>query len=536
MSTLRLSALAGAINLQFLGRRASQLARDGGILLFSVALAFAIAVKVSNPNGVVLAGIVVGTIAVLGLVVSDRYEITLALLLLYLGMVDGVIKLMTANQGVSAIRDVLIAAISIGALVRVLARREPVRLPPLSAWVLAFVLLVLVEAANPNTHGAAKIVAGFRQHLEWVPFFFFGFLLMRSKDRFRKFFLLLGVVALANGVVSTVQTGLTPAQLAGWGPGYYERVYGGQALSARVYQDSEGKSRVRPPGLGSDFGFGGYVGVLAIPGLLALLAAGGLARRDILLAILLFVGALTAVATSLQREAVLGAVVAILSFVLLSLASGRRAARLLITLLVVSAVGLSAIAAISSTTSSSVFSRYTSITPSNAASTAYDYRVFDFSQIPTDIVHFPFGAGLASEGAGSSFGGSAIAEINGQPVSGESQYNYVTLELGLAGLILWVALTIYVVSLVIGRMRSMSDIELRFYLAGVFSAFIAFTVMGIGNPTMSSLPFGPFFWFALGIGSYWFCTKGNGIGTRAEDAWVVDAVQRLPRWSTREPR
>jgi hypothetical protein len=28
--------------------------------------------------------------------------------------------------------------------------------------------------------------------------------------------------------------------------------------------------------------------------------------------------------------------------------------------------------------------------------------------------------------------------------------------------------------------------------------------MGFTGPTMSSLPFGPFFWFAAGVASYWF--------------------------------
>ncbi len=50
---------------------------------------------------------------------------------------------------------------------------------------LAFVVLVLAEAFNPDTHGLLKIVGGFRQQLEWVPFFFFGYVLMRSKERLR---------------------------------------------------------------------------------------------------------------------------------------------------------------------------------------------------------------------------------------------------------------------------------------------------------------------------------------------------------------
>ena len=116
------------------------------------------------------------------------------------------------------------------------------------------VALVLAEAFNPHTLSLTKALGGFRQQLEWVPFFFLGYAVMRSKERFRKFFLLLGVIALANGVVSMYQTRLSPAQLASWGPGYREIVYGTNGLGGRTYR-AEGSAHVRPPGLGSDAGF-----------------------------------------------------------------------------------------------------------------------------------------------------------------------------------------------------------------------------------------------------------------------------------------
>ena len=80
----------------------------------------------------------------------------------------------------------------------------------------------------------------------------------------------------------------------------------------------------------------------------------------------------------------------------------------------------------------------------------------------------------------------------------------MALELGLLGLLLWVALSIKVIVLVVRRLRRIDDVELRLSLAGIFAAIIAFTIMGFVGPTMSSLPFGPYFWFSIGIASYWF--------------------------------
>ena len=102
---------------------------------------------------------------------------------------------------------------------RLLARRERVKLPPLSGWVLAFVAIVVLEAFNPKTQGLLHALGGFRQELQWVPFFFFGYVLIRSKKRLRQLFIILGVIGLANGVVAAYQTSLSPAQLASWGPG-----------------------------------------------------------------------------------------------------------------------------------------------------------------------------------------------------------------------------------------------------------------------------------------------------------------------------
>ena len=171
-------------------------------VIVPLAIAVAVAIAVPDPNFFLALGITVGMLGLVALAASARYEVTLTFLVLYFGLVDGVIKLETANQMVSSLRDLMIAAICAGAIVRMIVRRDEIELPPLSGWVIAFVLLVAVEAFNPNTHGILKVIGGFRQQLEWVPFFFLGYLLMRSKDRFRKLFLLLGAIALINGAVS----------------------------------------------------------------------------------------------------------------------------------------------------------------------------------------------------------------------------------------------------------------------------------------------------------------------------------------------
>jgi hypothetical protein len=499
-------------------RRIAELALLGGAGAIALALALGLALAVPDPNFLLVLALALGAVGIVALALNTRLELSVALLAIYLGALDGPVKLLAANQAASAVRDVLIAAVALGAIVRLLASRERLTLPPLSGWVIAFVALVLADAFNPNTLGTLKILGGFRQELEWVPFFFFGYALMRSRKRFRQLFVILGVIALANGAVSLYQTRLEPAQLASWGPGYSELVYGNVTLSARRYL-SEGVARVRPPALGSDAGFGGSVGVIALAGTVVLLAA--VRRRRRWFAALLCVGALLAVATSLARLSVLGAVISLLAFGLLCAGAGvgRRVRRPLGALLAVAVVAVVLGVALVAFEGGGVFSRYVSIAPSNVGSTSTTYKAVSLAQIPNDIANDPFGFGLATAGAASNFGGHTTVTLEGHGHSAETQYNYVTDELGLPGLLLWSALSLSVIWMALTRLRRVGDVEIRIGLAGVFAPFIALILMGTNGPVMASAAAGPFYWFAVGIAAYWLA----GVGRARSDDLVRGA-------------
>ncbi len=491
-------------------RRVRHLLGTGLAGLLALALALGLTVSVPQPSFALTGALLVGVVCVFALAAISRLEVTVPILALYLGLLDGPVKLMTASKAASSVRDILIAAVCVGALARLASRRERVRLPPLSGWVLAFVGLVLVEAFNPRTSGLLKVVGGFRQNLEWIPFFFFGYALMRSRERLRKLFLLLGILALANGVVSTYQTRLTPAQLSSWGPGYAQRIegtYNGTSgTTARRYL-SEGKALLRPPALGADSGFGGGVGVIALPCLLALLATGGRRRRWA--PILLSLGALVAVATGLGRLQVIGAAIAVVAFLLLSLSAGERVLKPLGALLAVVAVALPLGFLFVSAEGSNVFSRYESIEPNNVVQTSTTYKEKSLALIPRYIAADPLGFGLATAGASSEFGGKSSELLEGHGVSSETQYNYVEDELGAPGLILWVALNVWVIALVLLCLPRIADADVRIDLAAVFAVFIAFALMGLRGSFMSSAAGGPFFWFTVGIAAYWLAGPGR---------------------------
>jgi hypothetical protein len=466
-------------------------------------IALGIVVKVPQPEPFLTAGVIAGGIAVLALAISVRYEVTLALVVLYLGLLDGPIKLLHPGTVASGIRDVLIAAIGAGMLVRLLVGRQSVRLPPLSGWVLAFVAIVVVEAANPANNGVLKILGGYRQQLEWVPFFFFAYLLMRSKERFRKLFLILGVIALANGLVGTYQFRLSPGALASWGPGYnllLNRTSSG-GVGGRSFV-SGGEHFNRPPALGSDAGFGGSIGLIALPCTLALLFAPGRRRRR-WVPLVLCLGALLAIFTSASRTSFVIAFVTVAAFALLWSAARlrvtRRVAELLIFSAVVVTIGTVALVAVEG---NALFAREETLT--NGQGSEATAKANHLGQLPLEAKTDPFGAGLGVGGSVSGLGGSSgPVTIEGHAVSGESVYNLVLLEAGLPGLLLWVGLTLNVIALAVLRLRRIRDVELRTYLVAVFAAFIGFTLVGLSGPTLAVSPGGVFLWSVVGIAAYW---------------------------------
>jgi hypothetical protein len=492
--------------------------RDLGmtIVMGSGALLIALAITIAtpNPNPALIFGLIIGVLAVFAMIASTRYEVTLTMVVFYIGLLDGPIKLLSGSQLASAIRDVLIFAIVLSMVARLGANGQRVPLPPLAGWVLLFVCAVVVQAFNPGTNGILKVLGGFRQQLEWVPFFFFGYMLLRSKANFRRLFLILGVIALANGLVGAYQSRLAPSALANWGPGYNARINGSNGLSGRTYS-AEGVARPRPPALGSDSGFGGSIGVLALPGLLALLSVGRIRRRR-WVTMLLMAGALLGVATAASRSSIVITVVVLLSYAGLSMLAGLKVGRPLLAMLAVAVLAVGVGAALVSTSGGGVFARQEALSSASPESGEAATKVDHFTQLPKDIGGAPLGVGLGTGGSAGGFGGKQKVQIEGGSASKEGALNLVVLETGAPGLLLWVGLTLSVITLVLTRLRHIEDIELRTYLVAIFAAFLAFTADGFAGPTLAVSPAGTFLWFAPGVAAYWLASRApTALASRA---------------------
>jgi hypothetical protein len=483
----------------------------GAMATAAMVAAIGLLVTVKLPGvtaGSALVGIALAAVAV-WMFITKRYEWTLLILMLYLGLADGYLKLSSGSSHITIVRDLLLYAIAAGALLRIAIRRQRVEWPPMTGWVIAWVLVVAVQLFNPQDGTLSHSLASVRPHAEWVPLFFFGYYVMRKRSRLRAFLLALLFVAACNGVVGLIQLNLSPEQLAGWGPGYSQAIDGEGSVSARTFTTSEGKERTRPFALGGDFGFGGTLGMLAIPAALALLT---LSDRKWIRAVtmVLAAGAVMGVATSEARTAVIASVIAVFAYAGLTVTS-RAGLRTLVGIGVALVIGYTTISLLSSGSEKGSF-RYESISsPGKALSTAFNYRKGTLAKIPSYVSEIPLGAGIGSKGPAAAVAGTG----SGSKYDAESEPTYLLIEVGLPGLLVMIGFNLALFYLSVRRIRRVVDRETRILLTAVAAPLFAIFSTWFVGVTTATTPCAPYLWFSAGILSYWLLGQGR-IASRGE--------------------
>jgi hypothetical protein len=429
-----------------------------------------------------------------------RVDRALAVLGLYLGLLDSYLKLRTGNQAISLGRDVLIIAIAAGALLRSMGTGRPLSLPPLGALVLAFAAVVFIELFNPTSPGPVQGLAGVRQHLEFVPLFFLGYAFIRTERQVRMLVLILVICAAAGGVVSLIQSLITPAQLAQWGPGYRQRIAGVGAFqgAGRVAIDAAGNTVVRPFGLGPEIGSGAFIAALALPGLIALMITAPLKSRLVLTP--LAIGVALAVATSGSRGATIMAFVSVVTFGAMAAVS-KNALRATLGLAAGSALLFVVVAQLGPDNPAK--NRAQSVAPSKVVSTFSRERLDSVTRFGDYARQYPLGVGVGSVGPATAITGQRTQVA----FDSETLWNFLVIETGLAGLALILVLLFRFIWLAVTRIRRHADPAMRLYLAALAAPLFSLVILGFGAVTTIAVPFGPFLWLVTGVLSYWLVTK-----------------------------
>lgn len=444
------------------------------------------------------AGAAVVSVAAVWMFLTRRPEVALLVLMLYVGVLDGYLRLRTDQEGVTLVRDALLYSLAAGVFLRRQTHGGAREAPPVSVAIVVLALLTLVQVLNPANGSLGHSLASVRPHLEFLPLFYLGFVLIRTRARLRAVLVILVAVTAVNGIVGYVQFGLTPEQLADWGPGYSSRIYGTGDVSGRVFVDSSGVRHVRPFALGGDSGFGGYLGFLAAPAALVLLA---FVRRSTwrVLAIPPLIAVALAVLTSQSRSSLLATIFALAVFAAMAVAS-QRSLRAVVGLGAAVLIVFFTISSLNSNSQAGDFDRYRTIAPGQVVGTSLDYRRANLRNLGTYASRFPLGAGIGSAGAAVESYGAPGRNVG---LDAESEFTYAVIELGIPGLLLLLGLTIWGLRIALTRVRRIPDDELRMLLAGIAAPLAAIAISWFAFAVLAKSPTAPYFWFALGILAFW---------------------------------
>lgn len=469
-----------------------------GVVVVAAATGVAAARGVQAASLSVAAGAVVFGLVAVWLFLNERLGWAAIVVGLYLALLDGFLKLKTGNGQVTLARDALIFAVALGYIARASIRRQPLRLPPLGLWIVAYVVVVVIQLANPGAYSVSHSLSALKPDLEFVPLFFLGYAVLQSPKGLRVFVVLLLVCAFANGVVSFVQTNLSVDQLAGWGPGYASKVLGTGDVSGRVYTDESGIARTRPFGLGGDAGAGALIGVVSVGAAMAVLLLVA-QRRFPPWALLLCIGPPLALVTGQGRTALVAGIVAALVFTSLAV-TVRRLIPSLAAVLLAMALVAGVVSFVGDSSSGGVFDRYKTIGPGSLLATTQDSRGGSISRIPSYAADHPLGAGLGYVGpAASRLPATTLTERGGD---GETSFSYFIFELGLPGLLLLVAFNVRLLGGAYASLRRF-DPETRTLVAAVAAGLAGIATMWVSAAPLATSPTAPFFWFAAGGLAFW---------------------------------
>lgn len=403
---------------------------------------------------------------------------------LYVMLLDGFVRLRTGGNSVTILRDVAPGALLVFLAAHVAVKRRRWPRVPMQTLVLLWAAVAAVQVANPDALGIGRAALALRPHLEFVTLFFVAAVTLTTRRRLETFLLVLAFGAAANGAVSMYQSTLTPEQLGTWGAGYNRLV---TQTASRTFENSKGVQTLRPPALGGDTGFGGVLGMLALPGALAILISGRGLRR-------IFAGvtipfAVLGVLTSQTRATVVTAAIAVLAFSLL--VNIGRGGRMLVPL---GFIALLAVLVGNELLSGNVdLERYSTITPTAVAGTFAKERGGALGVIPKYAGRYPFGAGIGSAGPGTTVHASA----NEGKVTGENEFAYLIVETGVPGLI--VMLMLFGSTLRRGlRLIKRATGEMHMLLCAGVASLIGAWALWLAGPMTAGPPASPFFWAIAG--------------------------------------
>lgn len=498
--------------------------------LFGLLLSYIIAtvlVDQSNVMGLKYSVILfIGGVSLLWFLTTERIQIAILLLILYMGLFEGVFKFTTDGllfYLVYAVRNVLTASLILNVFFKAYNRKLEAAgfhftWPPFTLLIGFYLLWVLINIFHPEGINLMNSIAGARPHIEFVPFYFLGFLICTKEPKwFVHLLITIVIIGVINSAVAIHQYKIGPENLvAVYGEGYaklistetIEQQEEGtgrtSAYRGRVYLDNENNAQLRPPGLGSDAGFPAMVAEIAVFSLLVLLFY-YLKMRNFWLvgflvaaSLLLFAGIVVSAARSYLLLTLVGVTIGAL-FYIREIFAGQKLK--IVVLVIVGITILGGNYVIKSYVSDNAYDRFQNIsTPEKLYNRLKDEKFRNWAYTQRYLIESPLGRGLGKVGSATAFFATRddVEVVTG---NGETEFNFFLSELGVVGLLLFYAILLatFLKSSVIMR-RSEADSYQRMSATVIFLFILVFF---LNSPFGTGAPFPTKASLWLFMGCFW---------------------------------
>jgi O-antigen ligase len=120
------------------------------------------------------------------------------------------------------------------------------------------------------------------------------------------------------------------------------------------------------------------------------------------------------------------------------------------------------------------------------------------------ITGHPLGVGVGTVGPAAGFGRTVRAMST---YNSEDEWNFLVVETGIAGLVVYVAFVLRLLWLALTRIRRVPDPRGRLYLAALAAPLFGMFVADFSGPTSAAPPTAPFLWLVAGVLSYRLVTR-----------------------------
>ena len=419
---------------------------------------------------------------------SKDWERSIKLFFCYLS-IEGLLKMITNYHPVVHIgADILLLLICLNwffATVIIGFREAKFRKAPLTMPIIFFVLWILIEIVNPYAISLYASVASFKVHITMIPFYFFAYFFIDSKEQIIKYWNLFLGICFMVCTFAIVEYILGPKSLTWISSTYVQKA---ERFHGFLY---------RPFSTTALAGGGSIFAHIAAPFAISSLFFKNSVFKRILIVLLLFFATMTLFISQVRQLFLASLIVLIISFILMR----SYLSKAVFNIIIISVIGLFAfqVTLDYAMKRTLIMERFATLLNVKTYKTA---RAGGMEKMLDVAFNYPLGAGMSRTGsAASKFKKDIEKDRTISPLFGmvDNYFAAMMIETGIPGTALITFIFLYFIIKGFQIQKSMKDKELKVIAITLFAFMGSLFFMSFGSQPITANPYQSLFWFLGGL-------------------------------------